>query len=83
MNKKNITKLANNQNLHSRKTCQNKGEPAQAVDGGLPPASGDPSGQERTDSAKDQPVKKNQGNDDFIALELRKKFAHKDQLTGH
>ena len=42
----------------------------QAVDGGLPPVPGDPSGQECADPAKDQPVEKNQGDDELIALEL-------------
>jgi len=56
--------------LHGRQTCQNKGEPAQTVGGGPPEVLCDPSGQEGSDPAKDQPVEKNQGNDELIALKL-------------
>ena len=38
--------------------------------GGRPQVSGDPAGQNRADSAENQPVEENQGNDKLIPLEL-------------
>ena len=70
MNEEEFSKYAYSQDLQYRQADQTKRKPAKAIYSNMPGTPGNSVGQERSDSAKDQPVKQNEGNNKFISIKL-------------
>ena len=68
MNEEDFSKYTYPQDLQYRQADQAKRKPAQTIYSNMPGAPGNSVGQERSDSAKDQPVKQNEGNNEFISI---------------
>ena len=70
MNEEDFSKYTYPQDLQYRQADQAKRKPAKAIYSNMPGALGNSVGQECSYSAKDQPVKQNEGNNKFIPIKL-------------
>ena len=70
LDKYKITQVANCHNLQKSEEAQQQGKPSQDMGGGFVGILHKNAGHQSADTTQNQPVEKNQGDDDLIALEL-------------